>query len=166
MSSAIRSCRQSRSSGPPSSSCVTNSWRLLTQMRGSRPCPSGWRNAMRRRRLAPDYLRATMQRMLADPGGMRLTDLVDQELPVSYKHFIEVFRRHVGPTPKGMQRILRFAQVFAMIQSEEKVNWARAECRARLLGSGPLHPRVSPVLRLPACRVSGSGPRAIELLSR
>ncbi len=75
-------------------------------------------------REAPPVIRFVMKHLLATPGTVRFTDLVAEEGSVSYRRFLELFRRHVGPTPKRMQRILRFYQVFERLQSQSSVDWA------------------------------------------
>ena len=73
----------------------------------------------------PGEFRRIVARLLEDPGSARLTELSEHESSVSYRRFIEQFRRFVGPTPKTMQRILRFAEVFERIQGDDQVDWAR-----------------------------------------
>ena len=72
----------------------------------------------------PDVILAATRALLADPGSVVWTRLVDQHGSVSYKHFVELFKTYVGPNPKTMQRILRFAQVFEQIQRQESPEWA------------------------------------------
>ena len=72
----------------------------------------------------PRVLRQASTRLLENPGEVRLTRLVDEDGSVSYKHFLELFKRHFGPNPKTMQRILRFAGAFEALQAEEGVDWA------------------------------------------
>jgi len=74
--------------------------------------------------LTPDYLQSVLNRLQESPGTIRLTELVAEQSTVSYKHFIDRFRRQVGPGPKGLQRILRFTSVFERLQSQKSVNWA------------------------------------------
>ncbi len=62
-------------------------------------------------RLAEDPLTATLAQATAG-------------VPVSRKHLIDLFRRYVGPTPKALHRVLRFAKVLATVQADEVVNWA------------------------------------------
>ena len=72
----------------------------------------------------PGVIRRVMERLTAEPGEVTsLAELVEADGSVSYKHFVALFKKHVGPSPKRMQRILRFAQVFARIQGEQQVNW-------------------------------------------
>lgn len=40
------------------------------------------------------------------------------------KHLIDQFKRYVGPTPKYLQRILRFNAVVQQLQAKESVVWA------------------------------------------
>ena len=72
----------------------------------------------------PTIVSEVIDLMTSDPGGIALTELVSSRGSISYKHFVELFRQHVGPTPKRMHRILRFAQVFERIQNRERLDWA------------------------------------------
>ncbi len=73
----------------------------------------------------PPVVCDVVRRMLAQPEDVPLTELVEADGSVSYKHFVELFKRHVGPNPKRMQRILRFAQVFERIHGQEQVDWVQ-----------------------------------------
>ncbi|MEM7001996.1 MAG: AraC family transcriptional regulator [Pseudomonadota bacterium] len=42
----------------------------------------------------------------------------------SQKHLIDQFKRYVGLTPKRYQRIVRFNELLATMQSEQQVNWS------------------------------------------
>lgn len=72
---------------------------------------------------APAIVDEVVGKLVAAPGAVRLTEAVDQAGSVSYKHFVQLFKQHVGPTPKRMQRILRFSQVFESLQGKEEVDW-------------------------------------------
>ncbi len=72
----------------------------------------------------PEIILIAMEALQADPGGVEFTQLVETHGSVSYKHFVDLFKKHVGPNPKTMQRILRFSQVFAQIHDREHVDWA------------------------------------------
>ena len=74
-------------------------------------------------RVAPRIVSRTLERLSEAPSEVRLTALVEEDGTVSYRHFVELFRRHVGPTPKVFQRILRFARVFERLQAEPP-SWA------------------------------------------
>ncbi len=72
----------------------------------------------------PEIVTLAVGRLLEAPGDVMLTQFVEDHGSVSYKHFVDLFKKHVGPTPKLMQRILRFARVFERIKGEERVEWA------------------------------------------
>ncbi len=72
----------------------------------------------------PRDVQLGLERVLESPGVVRWTEFVEAEVSVSYKHFVELFHKHVGPSPKTLQRILRFSQVFEGVQGKQKVNWA------------------------------------------
>lgn len=41
----------------------------------------------------------------------------------SQKHLIDLFKKHIGLTPKYYQRILRFNELLQRIQKKEKISW-------------------------------------------
>jgi AraC-like DNA-binding protein len=49
---------------------------------------------------------------------------VANSLGVSHKHFIELFRREVGLTPKRFCRVRRFQQTLVEIKTHRVVDWA------------------------------------------
>lgn len=71
----------------------------------------------------PVFLTDAVHKLVADPGIVRLTEL-SADAGVSHRHFLDVFRQHVGTTPKSLQRVLRFYSVFERIQGQERVDWA------------------------------------------
>jgi AraC-like DNA-binding protein len=74
---------------------------------------------------APSSVRGAVSRLLESPRDVAIADLVDDESDVSHRHLVDLFKRHVGPTPKRLQRILRFHGVFGKIQAAEAVDWAQ-----------------------------------------
>jgi methylphosphotriester-DNA--protein-cysteine methyltransferase len=67
----------------------------------------------------PDPVSKAVDALQQSPANVRWTEWVAENTTVSYKHFVHLFRRHVGPTPKVMQRVLRFASVFQRLQAGE-----------------------------------------------
>ena len=49
---------------------------------------------------------------------------VIKQVGFSHKHFIELFRRQTGLTPKLFCRIRRFQQVLSEIQARKSVDWS------------------------------------------
>lgn len=43
----------------------------------------------------------------------------------SQKHFISLFKKHLGVTPKGFQKIQRFQKVVTEIESTRQINWTK-----------------------------------------
>lgn len=62
-------------------------------------------------------------------ASTRLKELVDKS-HYSRKHFIELFKRYVGLSPKQFQRIMRFQETLAKVQNGELISWAQisADC--------------------------------------
>lgn len=85
----------------------------------------GWLESRYDARLeAPPIVRTAVEAIMESPAQVVFTALVEAQGSVSYRHFVELFKRHVGPNPKLMQRIVRFSQVFQSIQGRSQVDWA------------------------------------------
>ncbi|MEQ9264562.1 MAG: AraC family transcriptional regulator [Balneolaceae bacterium] len=65
----------------------------------------------------PEFFETNMLELIKDSG-------------FSKKHFIDLFRKVVGVTPKYFQRILRFNCILPKVQQEEDISWPQisAEC--------------------------------------
>lgn len=61
--------------------------------------------------------------IMANPSVATLDEVLENS-GVSRKHLIRLFKRHVGPTPKQLQTVLRFGQALARIQADEDARWA------------------------------------------
>lgn len=48
-----------------------------------------------------------------------------EQLGISHKQLIEVFRAQVGTTPKSFQRLLRFQRALALVRTAPEPDWAR-----------------------------------------
>ena len=77
---------------------------------------AGWRS--------PPAVTEALTVLQAAPSDLKWTAWVAEHTEHSYKHFLSLFKRHVGPSPKVMQRVLRFAGVFQLLQTNEQVSWA------------------------------------------
>jgi AraC-like DNA-binding protein len=58
------------------------------------------------------------------PGGQRIGDLCEQ-IGLSHKHTIDLFRRVVGVPPKTLARILRFNKLVRHVSVQAQPDWAR-----------------------------------------
>jgi len=58
------------------------------------------------------------------PFGAPIGTLCD-DLGLSHKHLITLFRRLVGVPPKTMARILRFHAVLNQVRQRQRINWSR-----------------------------------------
>lgn len=68
-------------------------------------------------------IRWALDRYIADPGVQTITS-VSREVGFSHKHFIDLFRREIGLTPKLFCRIRRFQQALIEVQAHAEVDWA------------------------------------------
>ena len=64
-----------------------------------------------------------VSRLIANPMTSTLAEATSGT-SVSRKHLVELFKHHVGPTPKTLHRILRFASIAQHVQTQEPVDWA------------------------------------------
>jgi AraC-like DNA-binding protein len=56
---------------------------------------------------------------------LRRLDQLSNDIGYSQKHFIDLFRQHVGVTPKQYLRIMRFQKVICEIERDGFVPWNR-----------------------------------------
>ncbi len=65
----------------------------------------------------PEFLETNMMQLIEESG-------------FSKKHFIDLFKKTVGVTPKYFQRILRFNCILPKVQHQEEISWPQisAEC--------------------------------------
>lgn len=83
----------------------------------------GWLRERYREHLAPPpELTDVIESLERRPASQRVEACA--RYPHSQKHLIEQFHRFVGLTPKIYQRILRFNEVFRVLQAGEAVRWA------------------------------------------
>lgn len=51
-----------------------------------------------------------------------LNEIIER-FPNTQKHLIDLFKRHMGLTPKSYQRILRFNEILQRVQHQEQISW-------------------------------------------
>jgi AraC-like DNA-binding protein len=68
-----------------------------------------------------------LDRYIAEPGVQTIAS-VSSQLGFSHKHFIDLFRRETGLTPKLFCRIRRFQQVLIEVQARTEIDWADVAC--------------------------------------
>ena len=70
-----------------------------------------------------DAIGWALERYIAEPSVQTITS-VSSRLGFSHKHFIELFRREAGLTPKLFCRIRRFQQALVEVQASAEIDWA------------------------------------------
>ena len=70
-----------------------------------------------------DTIGYALRRLSACPDVSRMADLA-KELGMSQKHFIDLFRAHVGLNPKKFCRIRRFHKALGQIEKSRTLDWA------------------------------------------
>jgi len=83
---------------------------------------------MGRNRLGSDIkaqcVEFSISSILATPSPRCLSDLYSN-IGYSHKHFIHLFKKQVGITPKSFQRIMRFQKTIRDIESQNIINWSK-----------------------------------------
>lgn len=74
------------------------------------------------RLVLPPIVTEALRRLAGGDGAGPVRDLA-ADLGVSHKHLIHLFDRHVGLTPKAMQRVLRFDRAVQRIAAGRTVDW-------------------------------------------
>jgi AraC-like DNA-binding protein len=78
-----------------------------------------------RSRLAIDPCVAfAVREMTSHPATISIARM-NAHIGYSQKHFTELFRRHVGVTPKAYLKIMRFQRVVQTITAAESIDWTR-----------------------------------------
>ena len=79
--------------------------------------------------LPNEQVEAVLNQIITTPTLPTVKHALEQH-SYSKKHFLHLFKKHVGLSPKALQRILRFSEVLQLIQAEEQVQWAQisVEC--------------------------------------
>lgn len=74
-------------------------------------------------------VRYAVQRILANPGTAVIKDIV-QKTGYSHKHFLSLFSKFVGLSPKQFLRLAKFQQVINSLETMNEVQWSRVayEC--------------------------------------
>lgn len=62
--------------------------------------------------------------MRRNPAEANIRHMTGQ-IGYSQKHFIDIFKRHVGITPKAYLKVMRFQRAVADIESGSETDWAR-----------------------------------------
>lgn len=71
-----------------------------------------------------DAISDALAQIIANPVAPTLKEIMVQPA-YSKKHFIDLFKKYVGLSPKALQRVLRFAEVLSLIQEEKSIQWAQ-----------------------------------------
>jgi AraC-like DNA-binding protein len=74
-----------------------------------------------------DAVAWALDRYMAEPDLQTITS-VSSKVGFSHKHFIDLFRRQTGLSPKVFCRIRRFQNVLLEVQTRAEINWADVAC--------------------------------------
>lgn len=69
-------------------------------------------------------VRYAIQHILANPGTTVIKDIV-QKTGYSHKHFLSLFSKYVGFTPKQFLRLAKFQQVINSLEMMNEIEWSR-----------------------------------------
>lgn len=97
-------------------------------------CPSGeeklemleqWLLAqLRPEQMPPAEILEAVRKITHNPTISHLKEIIEQT-HFSQKHFIHLFKKYVGLSPKAFQRIKRFSEAFPKIQARQQIQWAQ-----------------------------------------
>lgn len=82
-----------------------------------------WLERQYRADLAPPEAVVALASSLQEQPASKLKEIV-QSFNGSQKHLIDQFKKYIGLTPKQYQRVLRFNDVFARMQSDQFLSWS------------------------------------------
>lgn len=68
-----------------------------------------------------------LARFMAEPQTTTVENVL-RGMGMSHRHFIELFRKAVGLTPKRFCRVQRFQQVLRDLQKQREIDWADVAC--------------------------------------
>lgn len=71
---------------------------------------------------ASDCVNFAVTKIINNPGILSL-EMLSDKIGYSHKHFIHLFKKHVGVTPKSYMKILRFQKAVLEIEKVPYVNW-------------------------------------------
>ncbi len=72
----------------------------------------------------PDVVSYGIQVLASNPTEKTIKQISDK-CGYSQKHLIHLFKKHLGLTPKALQRIQRFQQVLTELESSNSINWSQ-----------------------------------------
>lgn len=72
----------------------------------------------------PQVISYGIQVLAANPTEQTIKQLSDQ-CGYSQKHLIHLFKKHLGLTPKALQKIQRFQQVLTELEKSQHINWTQ-----------------------------------------
>lgn len=77
---------------------------------------------MRRESAPPPVVSFALEQIHRAPHLLSIAD-IQAKTGYSNKHFIHLFERHAGATPKAYLRVVRFQRALAEIERSRKINW-------------------------------------------
>ncbi len=73
------------------------------------------------------FIDFAVDKIIRSPNGLSIVE-ISNKVGYSQKHLIKLFKDHVGLTPKGFLKIIRFQKAIEEITNSGKVNWAGIAC--------------------------------------
>ncbi|MEQ9405557.1 MAG: AraC family transcriptional regulator [Cyclobacteriaceae bacterium] len=70
----------------------------------------------------PDIITHSVHLIKENPSTHTIKQITEK-MGYSQKHFIHLFKKHVGLTPKAFQRIQRFQKIIYELESDQMINW-------------------------------------------
>ena len=70
------------------------------------------------------FIEYAIEKLVRKPDGVSLKEL-SCEAGYSQKHFISLFKKHVGLSPKAFVRVMRFQEAVREIEQKGKISWTK-----------------------------------------
>ncbi len=69
------------------------------------------------------FVEFAVKQILLSPGQLTI-EKIAKKTGFTQKHFIKIFKEHVGLTPKGFLKIIRFQKAIEEIEKQKIISWA------------------------------------------
>jgi AraC-like DNA-binding protein len=75
------------------------------------------------------YVSYFIENIQKSPQMITLVELI-KNIGYSNKHFINIFKKNVGTTPKHFSRIKRFQNIVSLLEQKNKISWSQLAIEA------------------------------------
>lgn len=75
------------------------------------------------------FIDFAVDKIIRSPNGLTIEE-ISNKVGYSQKHLIKLFKDHVGLTPKGFLKIIRFQKAIEEISAAKEINWSGIACES------------------------------------